>query len=250
MLIRVIFLLLLASNLFAGELIDNWPRGKTEKMKYEIKTFKPRETVNYNYVEISRTKGDKDIFIVQQKLDMPSQQIKINSKEEYAAKDLRLLFSVNEFLLPERAIQTFGTDSLVIEGKRKNDSLYITSNAATAEISAIALEDRFTTSTGTQLIVRNTDFSEGMVYSYSWVNLLKFSGQAFQKQTANDSVTSIVAITTPVGTFDCFRVANIVPGAKGFSYYTTDNRHIPMLIELINPENDEILMTLTLQEYE
>jgi len=250
MLIRILFLLFLASNLFAGELVDNWPRGKTEKMTYEIKTLKPRETINSNHVEITRSKDGKDIFVVDQTLHIPNQAVKIRSLEEYSAKNLLLLSSTNEFYLPPQAIQSLGTDSLIIKAIRKGDSLFIESNSDKAPAGAILAADDLTTSTGTQLVVRNMDFRKDQAYDYSFINLLRMTGQSFQPQSVHDSVISVVKITTPVGTFDCFKVSNQVPGAKGFSYYTTDSRRIPMLIELIDPQTDELIMTLTLQEYE
>jgi len=210
MLIRVLMLLLLASSLFAGELNDKWPPGKTEKMTYEIKILKPNEVINYNYV----------------------------------------ISSSNKFFLPPGALASLGVDTLVIEAVRKGDSLYITSNSDKGPSETLALESGVMTSAGSQLAIRDMNLETGRVYKYSYINLLRFTGKSYQIQDVTDSVLNIEKITTPIGTFDCYKVRNRIPGAVGFSYYTADYKHIPLLIELLDPESNETIMTLTLQEYE
>ena len=106
------------------------------------------------------------------------------------------------------------------------------------------------TSAGSQLAVRDMKLELGQVYNYSYINLLKITGKSYQVQEITDSVLSIEKITTPLGTYDCYKVSNQSSGAIGFSYYTTDYKHIPLLIELIDPNSGEAIMVLTLQEYE
>jgi len=250
MLIRVLMLLLLASSLFAGELNDKWPPGKTEKMTYEIKILKPNEVINYNYVEITRSNDGKNIFHVRQTLEMPIQSIKIISEEKYSAGDLNLISSSNKFFLPPGALASLGVDTLVIEAVRKGDSLYITSNSDKGPSETLALESGVMTSAGSHLAIRDMNLETGRVYKYSYINLLRFTGKSYQIQDVTDSVLNIEKITTPIGTFDCYKVRNRIPGAVGFSYYTADYKHIPLLIELLDPESNETIMTLTLQEYE
>ncbi|PKK83927.1 MAG: hypothetical protein CVT49_05745 [candidate division Zixibacteria bacterium HGW-Zixibacteria-1] len=250
MLIRVIFLLFLASNLFAGDLVDNWTPGKTEKMTYEIKTIVPKETINYNNVVISRPADNKDILNIKQTLDISNQSIKIVSEENYSFKDLRLISSINHFFMPPMAIERLGTDSLIVKATRKGDSLFITTNSDKVPPGSMPFIGEMTTTTGSQLFVRNMNFTVGKSYKYGYINLLRITGQSFQIMEVIDSVISQEKITTPMGTYDCYKVLNTVPGALGYSYYTTDARHIPVLIELLNPETKEQVMTLTLQKYE
>ncbi|MEW5925610.1 MAG: hypothetical protein AB1746_16630 [Candidatus Zixiibacteriota bacterium] len=250
MLKRVLFLLFLTSNLFAGDLLDNWAPGKTETMTYEIKTIVPRETINYNNVVITRPADNKDILSVKQTLDISNQGIKIVSEEIYAFKDLRLSSSVNHFFMPPVAVEKLGTDSLIVKANRKGDTLFITTNSDKVPPGSMPFTNNMTTTTGSQLFARNMDFTIGKNHKYSYVNLLRVSGQSFQMMEVTDSIVSIEKITTPLGTFDCYKVLNTVPGALGYSYYTTDSRHLPVLVELLYPETKEKVMTLTLQKYE
>lgn len=250
MLKRVLFLLLLSSNLFAGDLLNNWTPGKTETMTYEIKTIVPRETINYNNVVITRPADNKDIINVRQTLDISNQNIKIVSEETYSFKNLLLNSSINHFYMPPVAVEKLGTDSLIVKANRKGDTLFITTNSEKIPPGSMPFSANMTTTTGSQLFARNMDFAVGKSYTYSYVNLLRLSGQSFQTMEVTDSVVSTEKITTPLGTFDCYKVMNSVPGAIGYSYYTTDSRHLPVLIELLNPSTNEQLMTLTLQKYE
>ena len=53
-------------------------------------------------------------------------------------------------------------------------------------------------------------------------------------------------VTTPLGSFECYKVKNIVPGGFGYSYYTKDNEHLPVMTELIHPETGKPMSTVTL----
>lgn len=250
MLKRVLFLLLLSSNLYAGELMKNWAPGKTETMTYEIKTIVPRETINYNNVVITRPADNKDIINIKQTLDISNQDIKIVSEENYSFKDLLLNSSINYFYMPPAAIEKLGTDSLIVKANRKGDTLFITTNSEKVPPGSMPFSTDMTTTTGSQLFARNMDFTVGKSYTYSYINLLRVTGQSFQKMEVTDSVVAIEKVTTPLGTFDCYKVLNTVPGALGYTYYTTDPRHLPVLIELLYPETKEKVMSLTLQKYE
>lgn len=247
---RLSLLFLLSSAAVAGEFIDNWPSGKTEKLSYEIRTFLPRETENYVHIEITRDSIQSNNFTVRQTLEMPGRSLTIKSLEEYSSDTLRLISSRKHFQLPPKVREKLKTDSLIIEAVPFHDSITISSSAMIAQTGAMPFPDRCVTSTGSQLILRDMNFKIGGTSEYSFINLLKFGERTFKVVPVVDSVTGKEVVTTPAGTFECFKVKNMVPGAMSYSYYSTDRRHIPVRIELIDPKTGEISRTHVMQKYE
>nr|MBN2276640.1 hypothetical protein [candidate division Zixibacteria bacterium] len=248
MIYRLLCLAIMISTAQASDFLDKWPTGKTESMTYEIRTFKPSETTNYNRVSI--TKGNDGVFTVKQTMEIPGQKVKITSLEKYVGRNIRLISSENTFKFPEIMKEKLKTDSLVIKAKVVGDSLDITANADIVQVGKIAFGPDCVTSTGSQLMARSMDFEVGKTIKYSFVNLLQLSNQQFSPIEVIDSVVGRQQVTTPLGTFDCYKVSNTVPGTKGYSYYTADQVRLPVRIELVDPESEEILMTLILQNYE
>jgi hypothetical protein len=130
------------------------------------------------------------------------------------------------------------------------DTLMVTANADIIQTGKIPIEGDYITGTGTQLLSRNMDFTTGSTSKYTFFNLLKLGEKPYMPVQATDSIVGKEEVETPAGTFECYKVKNIVPGIIGYSYYTTDNRHIKVKTELIDPQSGKVSMTHILQKYE
>jgi len=244
----VLTFLLLISSAFAADFQEILPAGKMEKMSYEIKTFKPQETVNFNDVKIASNRDGT--ITINQTLEIPNQSVTIYSTEHYDGKSLRLMNSENSFKFPRQVSEKLKTDSLVIKAEITGDSMDITANADIIQVGKIPFRDDCITSTGSQLMARSMNFKIGQSKHYSFINLLMLSNKQFSQVSVVDSVIGREEVTTSLGTYDCYKVVNLVPGTKGYTFYTAGERHLPIKIELVDPANDEILMTLILKKYE
>ena len=250
MIFRVLFLILLGTAAVAGEFLDNWPPGKTEKLTYELKTLMPGETTSYNHVEIVRSKDNQDIFIVTQNLDMPHQSVRMVSIEKYDRRNIRLISSENHLKFPPPAKQKYGTDSIVVKATTDGDSLKIVASVDAIPSTTIPFPDNTITSTGSQLMARSMEFKTGGTLTYSYVNLLILFDSQPVPQEVTDSVLARESVSIPLGEFECYKVRNTVPGSVGYSYYTADERHIPIKIVLMDPQGQEPFMIMTLQKHE
>lgn len=250
MIIRLIILLLMASSAIAGDLLENWPPGQTEKMSYEIRTFKPRETVSYRYIEITRSKTDSAIFTIKHTMELPDQDITIISLEKYRGEDFYFLESDNYFLFPESAKEKFGTDSLHIRAIRKGDSLKIKASGSPGVTGVISFPEGTTSNIGSLLLSRNMDFKVGNFNDINYVNIIKLSGQIPEIAKVRDSVIDVIEVFTPAGTFECYKVKNIVPETHGYTFYDKNNRHVMVKTEIVYAKNDNPYMTHTLTGYE
>ena len=119
-----------------------------------------------------------------------------------------------------------------------------TGNALTSAAAAT------TTTVGFRLVSRNMDFKIGNVRDYEFINLLTLKDTISKAPEARDSIMGIENVRTPAGTFDCYKVKNMVSGSESYNYYTTDARHIPVKTEIIDPKSGQPTMTQILQKYE
>lgn len=250
MLYRLIIILFLVTSVYAGDIYKNWPPGRTEKLTYEIKTVRPRETTSYSYLDITRDTIDKEIFIVKQTIDIPGQKVKIVSEEKYKGSGFRLLSSENYFLFPPEAKDRMGADSLHVSAVLEGDTLDIKSSGSAAVSGKLYFPESSVSSAGSMLKSRNLDFTIGNYVDYKFVNLIQLTGQFYELADVRDSVVGETEVETPAGTFECYRVKNIVTGSVGYSYYDKNEYNIPVKTELVYERTGNPLMTLTLIKYE
>jgi len=250
MILRILFLLCLAGNLWGGDFFEKWKPGHTETLKYEIKTILPKETISYQSIEISREVENENILNIYLKLDMPANSIIIRSVEKYNIQEMKLIESLNYFKLPSSAIEQLGTDSIAHKAYTRGDSLVIAAkNNKLVTPGTLHFPASTVTTTASAILSRNNDFKIGKSQNYKFINLLKLNGQAFQLSEITDSISAIVEIETPLGKMECYQVMNIVAGGFGYTYFTTDERHLPVKVELMNPEKPtEPTMTVLLTE--
>ncbi|UCD95320.1 MAG: hypothetical protein JSU69_04520 [Candidatus Zixiibacteriota bacterium] len=250
MIYRLLFLIFLGTAAVAGEFLDNWPPGKTEKLTYELKTLIPRETISYNHVEIVRSKDNQDIFIISQSLEIPHQSIRMVSIEKYDRRNIRLISSENHLKFPPQMKQRYGADSIVVKARTVGDSLKIVSSVEAIPSTTIPFPDDMITSTGSQLLARSMEFKTGGTLTYSYINLLILFDSQPVPQEVTDSVLDKESVSIALGTYECYKVKNTVPGSVGYSYYTADERRIPIKIVLMDPQGQKPSMTMILQKYE
>ena len=247
MLIRLLILLLLSVNLFAEDLIQNWPVGTTESYEFEIKTFYPRETINQSTLTVTREADD--ILWISQEIHITSQAIKIFTKDKYTGKDLKLKSSDNKIILPNLdEANSMKKDTITVSavdiGDNRIKILGSREDIATSYID----NDNLITGTGALFFTRGMNFNVGSSVKYNFVNLYQISkDKEFSTKQVQDSVISEENITTPLGSFDCYKVKNIVPGGYGYSYYTKTDDHLPVKTELIHPKTGEPMSTVTLK---
>ncbi len=250
MIIRMLMVLILATAVNASEFIDNWEPGKVEKLSYEIRTFQPSETVSHTDLKITRTEDKAPIFIVEQKLMIPDQSIEMYSTETYGGEVLQIVSSENSFKLPDKAAEQLEVDTLVVKAKADLGKLTINFNSRRLPRSILPLTAPLTTTVGFRLVSRNMDFKIGNTRDYEFINLLTLIDTISKAPEARDSIVGIENVRTPAGTFDCYKVKNMVTGSESYNYYTTDARHIPVKTEIIDPKSGQPTMTLILQKYE
>jgi len=251
MLVRLLFISLLAASTFAGDLFDNWPAGKTETLLYNINTIKPQKTSNSLKMTVTRTTAETPEFIIEQALDIINQGVSISVTETYTGKDLQLTKTTNLFRFPPEATAQLGVDSLVITGTREGDSLDITSTLPRmVPPCKVAMDKELVTSSGSLLTTRNMEFKKGTTRTFRFVNLLVLTGQVYSPVEIIDSVAGEMQVTVPAGTFDCYKVKNTSPGGFGYSYYSKDKGHAPVRTELIDPATNEVVMEVVLTKRE
>jgi hypothetical protein len=250
MIIRLLLVLLMATTVYASEFIDNWKPGKVEKLSYEVKTIVPRETFNYIDMTVTRKDGPKPIFVIDQKLTIPSQLVIMFSTETYAGENLQIVSSENRYKLPDKAAKKAGIDTLVIAGQADSGKFKISFNTDKAPGSVLPLDKPLVTTVGYRLVSRNMDFKVGNYSDYGFVNLLTISDSISEVPMVRDSIIGTQEVETPVGDFQCYKVKNSVSGIESYNYYTTDARHIPVKTEIVDDRNGELVMTVTLQKYE
>lgn len=250
MIIRTIVILILATAVYATDFIDNWEPGKVEKLFYEIRTYKPAETVNNLELEIERSKDKEPTFIVKQVLTIPGQSLVMHSKEIYTGEDLKIVSSENFHKLPIKAMKHLKVDTLVTKGQADKGKFKITFNSIELPESEIPLTEHLTTTVGFRLVSRNMNFKIGSTFEYDFINLLSLTDTISKAPDAKDTVIGIERIRTPAGNFECYKVKNLVTGSESYNYYTTDAKHIPVKTEIIDPLSGKPAMTIILQKYE
>jgi len=252
MIFRLLFLLFLclASSISAGDFFEKWKPGQTEELKYEIKTFLPKVTTSYQNVKITRDTENENIINVYLKLDIPSTSTIIRSMEKYNISDLKLVESLNYFKLPPGSKESIGTDSIAHKAFPEGDSLIIAARDNKMVVPGkIYFPSNTVTTTSSTVLSRAGDFAIGQSRSYKFINLLKITGKQFELADITDSITAIVEVDTPLGKMECYQIMNIVAGGFGYTYFTTDERHLPVKVELMDPESpDKPAMTILLTE--
>jgi hypothetical protein len=249
MLLRLFTVILLAVPAISGEFFENWKPGKTEKMKFEIKTIRPMETTNYSYLETTRLEGDKLGFKVSLFLDIPGQKIKIYSNEVYEGENLRLVSSNNYFDYPQEFLERMQVDSALVDIVADGDSLKVKSNNKMARSGTIFYPENAITGLASSLKERSMNFEIGAVLKYQFVNLIQLTGREYSFYEVRDSVIELTAVNTPLGPFECYKVENTIAGTVSYIYYTSDSRHLPVKLEFLDPADNNITMTHTLIEY-
>jgi len=161
-----------------------------------------------------------------------------------------LISSVNRFELPAKMTEQLGVDTLRIIAERIGDSLEIKTNAEIIPAEKIAFPTGYVTSAGAQLVSRNLDFAVGHVTEHTSVSLVALGNLDFAPSIMVDSVMGKENITISLGAFDCLKVKNTGRGVAGYSYYTPDPGHIPIKVDIINPETGNITISMILVKHE
>jgi hypothetical protein len=249
MLLRIAVFILLSASVFAGDFIDSWKPGQTKTYQYQIKTFKPKETTNYITLTVTRDETEKIAFTVNQKIEIPDQKISMNNTDKYEGDDLQLISSDNFIKFPKEMIAKMGVDTVRIKAVRKGDSLMISSNSLAVPGHSITAQN-IITATGSLFTSRNMNLQENQVTEYNYVNFMMISGKPYESIVARDSVVGHETLETTSGKFDCIKVKNIVANIYSYTYYTDDALRLPVRVELINPQDNQTVQTLTLMKTE
>lgn len=251
MFIRLACIMLLALSAAAGDFLAAWPDGKSEKLYYEVTTYVPVEMKASTTVEISKSGGAIPVFSVNQTFDIPMQQININSQEKYNGNNLRFASSENLLKFPEQAKAQLGTDTVRLSAVARGDSVDISSNVPRyAPPGKIPMSDNLTTSVGTILAARDFDFRLGAVKKYNEVDLLTFNGRPFNAVEDIDSVAAEQDITVAAGTFSCYQLVSSGPTAISYTYFSKDERHLPVLFEIFRADDTMKVVRMELQKFE
>jgi len=243
----LILSLILCMSVQAIDLAEKWPDGKTEKISYDLVTYKPQQTSNSIDVELSYD-NKKNIFTYHQVLTITAQNIQMESVEKYKGDDLKFISSVNNINLPPRILEELGADSLVIQAHSDGDSIVIHNNLDPANKVAYDHPAGFTTSVGSLLATRGMDFKPDRTFEYTFINLLAPSQGKYPAIESTDSVIQIETVTVPAGTYECYKVQNKTSGSTGFSFYAKELRNLPVNTKLIDSEGS-VVMELKLKEY-
>ena len=245
MLIRLIILLLLSANLFAGDLVKNWPVGKKVTYDYNIKTYQPKETNNHSTLTV--TKKADSLLVINQSIEIKAQSVIINSAEQYIGSDHKFKSSDNEIIIPNTHGQEIGHDTIMVTANDMgNGKIKIVGNRNDIITSYINNENLLT-GTGALLYTRNMNFTVGSSATYNFVNFYQVAKEKeFHTIQVKDSVVGIENVTTSLGSFECYKVKNIVPGGFGYTYYSNDENHLMIKSELMHPETGEPMSTVTL----
>jgi hypothetical protein len=251
MFIRLACILLLALSAVAGDFLARWPDGKTEKLYFEVTTFVPVEMKASTSMEITKSGGAQPTFTINQIFDIPAQQIKIKSVEKYRGNGLRFESANNSFKFPEEAKTQLGTDTVHLTAIAVGDSIEINSNAPKlAPAGKIAHTENLSTSVGAILASRDFDFKIGAVKKYNEVDFLTFNGMPFHPTEDIDSVMGEQEITVPAGTFACYKLISQDPLAISYTYFTKDERRMPVMLEIYRAADTLQVVKMVLQKYE
>jgi len=248
MLLRLMFILILASSLSAGELTDNWDSGKGESYEYQIFSYQPSEVENRSLLSINRSKSDPDVFDIFQEVKVLRQNVSFISMERYQADNLELVSSLNLILnFNQEADGSLLTDTIKIDAKAENGYLNVTCSKPDITPQKVKT-DSLLTSIGTFFKMRDHDFKIGESRKYYSLNFLVIYGnQPLTPYQVVDSVIGIEKVTTLAGDFECYKVKNSVAGSYGYTYYAKDHMNLPVLVELFNPGDDKLIQKIALK---
>ena len=175
----VLFLFVIfAAGSLAGDFMKSWPPGRQEILEYEIATFMPQETKNPLTVKISRPEKEDSLFVIEQTMEIPRQELKIFSSEKYGGQPLQLISSQNVFHIPEKGQTELNVDSVVVNAVPKDDSLSITSNSYIAASGNFTFYPDLVTTVGSLFMTRTGKFEIGQTNSYHYINLLQLGREA------------------------------------------------------------------------
>ncbi len=245
--ILLLLLILCAATVYASESISSWKPGQKITYEYLIKTMQPQVTENSSIFEITRNDGDGADFTLFQKIDIPAYNSRFTSMEKYSGANLVLEQSQNTIFFQRDDSGKMVSDSVVILAEKKNDSLFVSCSRPDVPNSVLS-ENDLITSAGALFKTRFRDYKVGNEYRYETINFFVIKSKAmFQTTTIVDSVVAIKNISTDLGTFECYQVKNIMPGVYGYTYYTVEDEHLPIRVELFDPATDQTIQTLTLK---
>jgi hypothetical protein len=234
----------------AENFTDSRPRDRLEKLKYNIITYQPSENKGTSELSILRSFENRPVLYVTQILNISEGTLVITTKEKYYADSLSLIMSENYFSFSPAVMVHYGTDTLEITARPKGDSLEIISTDTLAISGSLPLAGNLVTGIGAMLNGRNGSFEIGHTRKYRQVNLINLTGQKFRAQAITDSVVSREKVALAIGNFDCYKVMKIMPGLIGYTYYSTDSNHIPIMIDAFDSTGTDRIMNIYLTNYE
>jgi len=227
-------------NIFAS-----WPDGKIEALHYEVITYNP--TVNKASNVITITKSDRDsTLIVSQHLRINNELLLINTSEKYGTYDLNLLNSENTFIFKNQLSAFYGVDSMKITARPDGDKLEIVSSDTIKSSTTIPINDELVTGIGATIRSRILNFEIGRTNEYNQVNLINLGGKEFTVEPIRDSVASLENVTLQFGSFECYKVHKLMPDIVGYTYYTNDSSHIPVMVEAFDRDTGRRIMSILL----
>lgn len=245
---RTVFVLLLTAVILAGctDQFDlRWPAGSSEHFTYTINTFYPEKHKGLNDLTISRS-DDGELLTVTQTLEVVGTGRTIRTVETYRAEGLELVGSENSFILEPEAAAQLEMDTIFVSARIENDRLIITNRPEIRPVSRLPLDGPLVTGIGAMLVTRDWSMAIGSVQNYAQVNLLLLGREPYLTEAIRDSVVSEENVVVPIGAFDCYRVMKLMPNIIGYTYYTRDQAHIPVMIQAFARETGEELMNIVL----
>ena len=225
---------------------DSWPDGKLETLKYEIITYGQLASKGYNTMTINRTGGNDDIIRVTQELSINDSAVTIYTEETYHAANLALIESQNRFVFSPEAKITYGTDTLTVTAHPAGERLEIIASDTLAVSCRIPLSDDLVTGIGAMLLGRSSTFEIGWSRNYRQINLINITGKPYEVQDVTDSVVNVENVALASGNYDCYKVMKIIPELIGYSYYSKDKNHIPVMIEAFDRTGSVRIMSIYL----
>ncbi len=241
--------LALATPLWGQNFASDWPVGKTQRMEYALTAFYPNYGTSHNTVEITRIGNDTAFLAVRQIIDMADQKVRIVSEEQYDVSG-KLRHSLNTFYLPPEIAESLGRDTILITAWPEGDFLVIQSPKSPDSLIRIPGGADLVTGIGAILRARNAVFSLNEKREYRQVNLIMLSEENFEAVTVSDSVVAEETVSTTIGEFECLKVLKDLPDQYAYTYYSKNDRNLPVMIEGFDKKSLQRTMNITLVVYQ
>lgn len=245
-LVGLVSVIIITTPILGENFTDSWPDGKLETLKYEIITYGQLTNKGYNTMTITRTGGDNDIIRVTQELSINDSAVTIYTEETYRAAILALIESQNRFVFSPEAKISYGVDTLTVTARPAGKSLEIIASDTLAVSCRIPFTEDLVTGIGAMLLGRSSTFEIGWFRNYRQINLINITGKPYEVQDVTDSVVSVENVALASGNYDCYKVMKIMPELIGYSYYSKDKNHIPVMIEAFDRTGTVRIMSIYL----